>query len=425
MLTSGPIRTFLRAEHGNTAMIFGLCAMVILTAGGGAIDFARAVDARTRMAAALDAAALAVGSSSRELSNSDVQALAQKYFDANYSGNMVNTPSPVQVSGGGGNVVSLSVSGDLPTTLLKIAGINTLSIGVNNEVTRAHVPKKMQIVLALDNTGSMAQSGKMTALKTASHNLLDTLEDAVEADGDIRVSIVPFAREVNVDKANLNQPWIKWTDWNSNNGNWVCSDWDDGDCRDWDWVAANHNTWNGCVMDRDQNYDTKNTTPTAGNAATLFWAKQSPYCPTKVLPLTSTWSSLHSKVDAMNPVGNTNTTIGLVWGWQALTGGAPLSAPAVTEDTYRIIIFMTDGDNTQNRWTTNQAAIDARMQIACTNVKNDDIILYTILMIQGDEPLLKSCATDASKFFKITEANQIINVFEAIGTELANLHLSK
>jgi Flp pilus assembly protein TadG len=408
-------------------MIFALCAMAILTAAGGAIDFARAVDARTRMAAALDAAALAVGSSPKSMSTGDMTALAQKYFDANYSGNMVNTPSPVQLTNGG-NIVSLSVSGSLPTTLLKLASIDTLTIGVSNEITRAHVPKKMHIVLALDNTGSMAGSGKMTALKTATHNLLDTLESAVEADGDIRVSIVPFAREVNVDPANYSASWLKWDEWNGNNGNWTCTNWyysGGWQCGNWQWAAGNHNTWNGCVTDRDQSFDVNKTAPNAGSPATLFIPKQAGNCPTKLIPLTTNWTSLHSKVDAMTPTGNTNTTIGLVWAWQALTSSAPLNAPMASDDTYKIILFMTDGDNTQNRWTTSQSAIDARMQLACASVKNDDVILYAILMIEGNETLLKNCATDEGKFFKLTAANQIVTVFEAIGSELANLHISK
>jgi Mg-chelatase subunit ChlD len=304
---------------------------------------------------------------------------------------------------GGGDVISLSVSTTLPTTLLKLAGIKSLTIGVDNEVTRADAVKKMHIVLALDNTGSMASAGKMTALKNATHKLLDTLESAVEADGDIRVSIVPFAREVNVGAGNYMQDWLNWSAWGS----------------------AAHNTWNGCVMDRNQDYDTNNSVPNAASPATLFWPSQSPYCPTRLLPLTTNWSSLHSKVNAMIPVGNTNTTIGLVWAWQALTGGAPLHAPAASADTQRIIIFMTDGDNTQNRWTTSGKAIDARMEIACENVKDDGITLYTVLMIQGNATLLENCASDSGKFFKIAEANQVVTVFEAIATQLTNLHLSK
>jgi hypothetical protein len=65
------------------------------------------------------------------------------------------------------------------------------------------------------------------------------------------------------------------------------------------------------------------------------------------------------------------------------------------------------------------------MSTTCTNVKNAGITLYTVLMIEGNETLLKNCATDQGKFFKVTAANQIITVFEAIGTQLANLHISK
>jgi Flp pilus assembly protein TadG len=422
-------RRFAGATGGNTAMIFALCCTAIMVAGGGAIDFARAVDARTRMAAALDAAGLAVGSSSKNMTTAEMKALAQKYFDANYNGNMVNTPGPVQLSAAG-NIVTMSVSGTLPTTLLKIAGINQLSVGVNNEVTRAHVPKKMHIVLALDNTGSMSSQGRMTALKSATHNLLDMLEDAVEADGDIRVGIVPFATVVNVGSSNYNQNWIKWADWDEENGDWECDEWKkvngNWQCQDYDWVPHDHDEWNGCIMDRDQNHDTKNTTPSTGNAATLFPADdEGDTCPTKIQGLTTNWTTLHSKVNAMSPTGNTNTTIGLAWAWQTLTGGAPMNAPAAAADTHKVIIFMTDGDNTENRWSTSASTIDARMQVACTNVKAGGITLYTVLMIDGNETLLKNCASDASKYFKVTQSNQIISVFEAIGYQLANLHLSK
>jgi Flp pilus assembly protein TadG len=428
---------FGRASGGNAVMLFGLTATVVLTAAGGAIDFARAVDARTRMAAALDAAALAVGSSSKDLSTSQMQSLAQKYFDANYSGNMVNTPGAVQISAAG-NMISLSVSGTMPTTLLKLAGINTLQLGVDNEVTRAHMPKKMQVVLALDNTGSMALQGRMDALKTATHNLLDTLEDAVEADGDVRVGIVPFAREVNVGPGNYTQTWIKWDDWDANNG----SDQTTTTCTGTgkkkkcttttSWVPNDHSTWDGCVMDRDQSYDTQNTAPSAATPATLFWAHQSDgafwpadECPTQLQTLTTNWSTLHAKVDDMTPAGFTNTTIGLVWAWQALTNSLPLSAPAADPDSYKIIIFMTDGDNTLNRWSWTPADIDDRMELTCDNVKDAGIILYTVLMIEGNEALLQDCASDDNKFFKVTASNQLVNVFEAIGNELSNLHISK
>ena len=43
----------------------------------------------------------------------------------------------------------------------------------------------------------------MTALKTATTNLLTQLQNAVTNDGDVYVSIVPFSKDVNVGAATL------------------------------------------------------------------------------------------------------------------------------------------------------------------------------------------------------------------------------
>ena len=58
--------------------------------------------------------------------------------------------------------------------------------------------KKLELALVLDNTGSMASNGKLAALKTASHNLLNTLQAAAKQPGDVKVAIIPFDRMVNI-----------------------------------------------------------------------------------------------------------------------------------------------------------------------------------------------------------------------------------
>ena len=51
----------------------------------------------------------------------------------------------------------------------------------------------------------------------------------------------------------------------------------------------------------------------------------------------------------MQPNGNTNVTIGLAWAWHALTPGAPLSeASAPKPDLDKVIILLTDGENTES-----------------------------------------------------------------------------
>ena len=84
-------------------------------------------------------------------------------------------------------------------------------------------------------------------------------------------------------------------------------------------------------------------------------------------------------------------TIGLVWGWHALTKSEPLtqgSDPAPDKD--KVIVLLTDGDNTQNRWGSSGSSIDARTALACANAKAANIKIYTVRVIDGDATC---CAT--------------------------------
>jgi len=130
----------------------------------------------------------------------------------------------------------------------------------------------------------------------------------------------------------------------------------------------------------------------------------------------------------MTPNGSTNQTIGLAWGWQALTTGSPLDAPAPDPLAQNVIVLLSDGLNTQDRWYGNgvnsNANVDARMALACANAKTAGVRIYTVLVMAGNSSVLKSCATDNSKYFELTTAGQIVTAFTSIGTELANLHLS-
>src|SRR5690242_13045771 len=138
------------------------------------------------------------------------------------------------------------------------------------------------------------------------------------------------------------------------------------------------------------------------------------------------WSSMSSLVDNMSPAGNTNQAIGLQIGWMTLAGGGPFVAPAMDPNyTYnQIIILLTDGLNTQDRWYTSQSSIDARETITCSNIKSAGITLYTIQVNTGGDPtstLLQNCATDFSKFFLLTSASDIVTTFNTIGTNLSRL----
>ena len=99
-----------------------------------------------------------------------------------------------------------------------------------------------------------------------------------------------------------------------------------------------------------------------------------------------------------------------------------------------MIILLTDGLNTQNRWSTTQSSIDARQQLTCNNINTAGITLYTIQVNTAGDPtstLLQNCAgspghyPDSSKFFLLTSSSQILNVFTQIGTELSQLRIAQ
>jgi hypothetical protein len=274
----------------------------------------------------------------------------------------------------------------------------------------------------------MASSGKMANLKTAAHNLLTTLQTAAKTPGDIKVAIVPFATDVNAGTSNANAYWIDWTDWDAANG--TCSNNNyttKSTCQSHSktWTPASHGTWNGCVNDRDQNNDVTNTATVAGSPATLFRAHQAANCPVAMMPLSYDWTALNAKIDQMTPTGNTNVTIGLDWGFQLLSPVAPFNAPAPALDLDKVIVILTDGENTQNRWSSTASVIDARTSKACDNIKAANIKLYTVRVIDGDVTLLQGCASKPDTYYDVQQASQLNSVFSSIAQNLANLRITK
>jgi nitric oxide reductase activation protein len=115
-----------------------------------------------------------------------------------------------------------------------------------------------------------------------------------------------------------------------------------------------------------------------------------------------------------------------VWAWHALTKDLPLpqgSDPSPDKD--KVIILLTDGDNTQNRWSTSSSAIDARTALACQNAKAANIKVYTVRVIDGDATLLRNCATKPNMYYDVSQASQLNGVFTSIAQNLANLRIAK
>ena len=421
-------RIFANCE-GGVAPLVALAIIPILGAVSAAVDYSRANLARSAMQSALDSTALMLAKEAQTLSAAEIDAKATGYFKAMFTGTdatNVSVTSTLQNPQPGSYVLNIKSEATVPTSFSKVLG-NT-EIGISSSAEAVWGIKKLNLALALDNTGSMASSGKMAALKAAAHNLLTTLQNAAQTAGDVKISIIPFATDVNVGTDNVNASWIDWSDWEAANGS--CSVWyysKKSSCtgNGYTWTPADHSTWNGCVYDRDQNNDVLNTATLAGTPATMFRAHQASSCPTSMMALSEDWTALNAKIDAMTPAGNTNVTIGMALAWQALTAAAPYNAPAVAPELEKVIVLLTDGENTQNRWTSSTSSIDARTQKICDNAKAANVKIYAVRVINGNATLLKGCATKPSMYYDVQEADQLSAAFGSIAQNLATLRLAK
>ena len=215
---------FARSERGNVAMMFAITMPVLLSAVGAAIDYSRAVNARSAMQAAIDATALMISKEASNLSPSDVTTKAKDYFNALYNRPDVASATFSAVyspNSGNGASVKINATGTIQTDFMKFAGVPTIPLGTSTTTKWGNM--RYRVALALDNTGSMASASKMDELKKAATTLIGDFYGMATTNADVYISIVPFARDVNLGKSFKNQAWVRWTEWEETNGS--CSSW--------------------------------------------------------------------------------------------------------------------------------------------------------------------------------------------------------
>jgi Flp pilus assembly protein TadG len=425
--------------NGNVAIMFGIVLVPLLTVVGMAVDYSRANSARTAMQSALDSTALMISRDASGLTASEITARAQAYFNA-----IVNRPELKNIAvtaaytpgASSGATLQMSSTGQITTDFLRVAGFPTMDLSVKSTTTWGNT--RLRVALALDSTGSMDKDDKMEAMQAAAKKLIDQLSANAKSPGDVYISLIPFSTHVNVGKTNYSQTWLDWNDWEEVNGDCNINSGDKSRTRcgqkGGTWKPDSHTTWNGCVTDRDEDYDVKKTPPAAANASTLFQPEQFAQCPAQLVPMTYDWTTLKTRIGEMSPGGPTNQPVGMAWGWLSLMQTAPLNAPAEDGDFQykKILIVLSDGLNTKNKKSGNGSDpspyVDARQKLLCDNIKADGITVYAIQVNTDKDPeaaTLKYCASGNANFYMLTSASQIMSAFDSIGATLSKLRVAK
>ncbi len=465
------IRRFTTDQRGAVAVFLALGIIPLIGFIGIATDAARGYMVKAKLQQALDAAALAGG---RAIEDPDRDDDIRGYFAANFPDGLLgaSVAIPTIVVDTAEGIVDVQVAANLPTSFMRVLGIDDITVNAQSVVHRA--VRGMELVLIMDNTGSMRWDNKMVTMKNAATELIDILYGQKETIKDFYVGIVPYVSNVNVGFAH--------TDWTS-----------DYDPANFDLVGAYSPTqlsWKGCVLARPYPDDTNDKTPAQALFQTYIWQDDSennwdpgPYdesdaqqaassntdgpnlsCPTPILPLTAEKSTVQAAIDAMvwyRRFG-TMSNVGMVWGWRVLSpawrglwgGATPPELPLDYNEplTDKVAILLTDG---LNQWsgassdyyyaygypddgnlvpppvnnTNSRAELNSRLAEICSSMKAAGTIIYTITFRVGSntevKDLYKNCASDPSQYFDSPSNEQLSQTFQAIGAELSNLRLQQ
>jgi Flp pilus assembly protein TadG len=400
------LRSFSADCKGNIALSFGLLFMPILLATGAAIDVANANYTRTTLQAAADNAALAAGGN-KGITDSELEKIIESYAMAN--GAQITVSSLKDVKGNydrKAGTYTVTIEGKMKTSIMALAGVNELDVGVVSEVSLGS--RALDLAMVLDVTGSMERSvpsggTRMQALRASANNLINIIEKEKASYAILQVGVVPFAEYVNVGMGtDINTSGVK-------------------------------TTWSGCVGSRDKPGDTDATMNGAFPVASDI------NCPSaNLLPLTSELADVRSKIFSLSGQGNTYMPAGVFWGTNLLTDEKPFSEGMDKDEmeTYRgskYMIVMTDGENTISpsyplHDATDRPNANALTELACTNAKEQGIQVFTISFMvtaAGAQDMLNRCASLPTMAFDADNTAQLEAAFTHIGQKLAAISLTR
>lgn len=338
-----------RHKEDGSLIIFGLFAFVMmLLLAGISLDLMRFEERRTTLQNTIDRASLAAADLQQTLDPKDV---VRDYFLK--AG--LTPPDPKDIIVTQSNLtdfrrVEIRTSESMPTWFMSLVGVKSLSTPAAS--TAEESVGQIEISLVLDISGSMNSNNRLKNLKPAAKSFVDQIFNAAEADK-VTISIIPYATQVSLSD-NLAGYFNMTNEHNYSN----CIEFETGK-GDFTTTAVSFGSGSGSrTYQRNGDFDPfyKASPPSLTN------------CPTEperqILPFSGDPDQIKTYIDNLTAEGNTSIDIGMKWGAALLdpsmqpvvTGmidGGKLPATAAgrpfsfsNTDALKIIVLMTDGENT-------------------------------------------------------------------------------
>jgi len=185
-------------------------------------------------------------------------------------------------------------------------------------------------------------------------------------------------------------------------------------------------SWGGCLEDRGQPYDVSADAYNAESPDSAYPAIDCSSTPPAVIQdMTTSISDTKTYVNALTAGGNTNITIGVQMGMEILSPEAPYSQGVVwgDPDMDKYMIVVTDGDNTENRWSSKTSDIDTRTALACQAAKDKGITVFVVRVMEGNSSMLQKCASKTIYYYDLKTASQLSAAMSDIFMRIGKLRI--
>ncbi len=464
----------LRSNRGGVYTFAAVIALPLVGFIGISADAARAYLVKARLSTSVDAAALAGGKTAfSTVYGNDIT----KYFNSNFPPGFLGatvtgptyskTPSPT-----GGSLIKVTATATVPTAFMHLFGFDTMTVSAESEVTRKN--SAMDVVLSMDMSGSMDSytngKKKIDAARDAAKTLVDILYGDEETNTNLKMGLVPWNGNVNILVDTTPAAPISY--WKRNQSKQITV----GTFKNpatgknqnhiWEINASPvrlfdrpKNNWKGCVYARYVNdgNSSNDADDVLGYVDATGWKAWEPRpegndCKNctpclkhGITPLNQSKSLIAGAIDRLkNPEGNTNIPQGLSWAWRVLMNTAPFTEGTSDDPDkplVRAVVLLTDGANCAAEgdgykeiwggcnWYSTQK-MDERAIAIAAKMKAQGILVYTIQFGFNDQDAaatLKKIAsgTGAPYYQYAPDSATLQSVFQAIGTSLSDLRISK
>ncbi|WP_038009400.1 pilus assembly protein [Thalassobacter stenotrophicus] len=342
------LRRFKRSERGSM-VIFGLMIMILmLVAGGIAVDTMRYEANRTKLQNTLDRAVLAAASLDQDL---DPTLVVTDYFaKAGLQGYTLDVDVE-QDTVGSYRKVTAEASIDVNSLFLHMVGIDSINAPATG--TAEERVLNVEISLVLDISGSMGNwsptggKSKMQLMKDAATEFVNTV--LVDEQKDlVSVSVIPYNGKVNAGTLVANH-----------------------------FNFTNEHNFSNCINFSEAMFSTTTIDPLSPlprmghfNKDSTSGSMTNPWCPTNeygaIIPWSNNKTTINAAINGLNADGWTAIDVGMKWAsilidpsTQANLSAMAVAAPASVDpifagrpvayndrDTIKVVILMTDGSNT-------------------------------------------------------------------------------